>query len=180
MNPKKSSPTSFRVCSTIFERARRMGEVAHICIDPQDYFVSRQNFAILNKIGGTVIPVLRALGVPTYLVYLTNAGRISRAINREYVHAVIPKDFSSAFDGTNLDTVLRQENKKILLLSGFARRVCVYRSFEHATRLGYHPVLLSDCTDVFLAGQVDDQEMLISFKHHCPAKRVFHALGLER
>ncbi len=180
MNPKKSTPSSFRVCSTIFERARRKGEVAHLCIDPQDYFVSRKDFAILNEIGGTIIPVLRALSVPTYLVYMTNAGRISRAINREHVRAVIPKDFASAFDSTNLDAVLRQENKKILLLSGFARRVCVYRSFEHATKLGYHPVLLSDCTDVFPTGQIDDPEMLISFEHHCQAKRVFHALGLER
>ena len=50
----------------------------------------------------------------------------------------------SWFDHTNLDEILKNWNKKVLLLSGVATDYCVWQTAIDAKNLWYNPIVLSD------------------------------------
>jgi len=50
----------------------------------------------------------------------------------------------SWFDHTDLDTVLKNWNKKVLLLTGVATDYCVWQTAIDAQNFWYRPILLSD------------------------------------
>ncbi len=57
----------------------------------------------------------------------------------------IDKPAQSAFIGTNLETILRQQDITHLLFTGVTTECCVLGSYRHASDLGFYGLLLEDC-----------------------------------
>lgn len=56
----------------------------------------------------------------------------------------VDRDAYSAFDGTALDTILREQNVQRVYIGGLATEYCVLATAEDALRNGYEVVLLQD------------------------------------
>src|SRR5262249_55624932 len=129
-----------------FRRAVAEGQVAHLCIDAQSAYIKGLTVPVVERIGRKVIPAFRAAGIPTYLIVM-GPGHIDPNIKSYQAEAIIEKHAISSFTGTDLHGRLQAGNKKILLLSGFVRSVCIKFAFDHARVHGYQPILLDDCTN---------------------------------
>jgi ureidoacrylate peracid hydrolase len=54
-----------------------------------------------------------------------------------------------AFEGTNLNTILRRKGIQTLMLAGTDLNICAGDTLHHAFALGYHVVAVSDCLASF-------------------------------
>jgi nicotinamidase-related amidase len=54
-----------------------------------------------------------------------------------------------AFEGTNLNTILRRNGIQTLMLAGTDLNICAGDTLHHAFALGYHVVAVSDCLASF-------------------------------
>lgn len=66
---------------------------------------------------------------------------------------VIRKSGSSAFIGTGLQDILKDEGVTVLYLAGFALHVCVESTARDAHDLGYNAIVLSDAVSAFTPEQ---------------------------
>jgi len=62
---------------------------------------------------------------------------------------IITKYTYSAFEGTNLNTILRRKGIQTLLFAGTDLNICAGDTLHHAFALGYHVVAISDCLASF-------------------------------
>ena len=87
---------------------------------------------------------------PDHCIQWTQWASLMAPLNNSDFDVHIPKwekvvnSGYSWFDHTNLDEVLKNWNKKVLLLSGVATDYCVWQTAIDAKNLWYRPILLSE------------------------------------
>lgn len=143
---------------------------AHLIIDPQRYYAdpsyrprTRGTAHTLQRSENlaAATPLLRKAGLKTIIVYYESnlstdfnyAMGGLHLVTAEKDDILIPKNQSDAFEGSNLEEVLRKHDIKNLLVSGFNTTACVFYTVQSANRNGYKTALLEDCT-----GQDGNQE----------------------
>ncbi|QKF73060.1 isochorismatase [Aliarcobacter faecis] len=93
--------------------------------------------------------------------------------NKDFHKDFIPKDDefvitgrlgASGFAGSNLDTVLRNNDIKTLYMMGFATNVCVESTFREAHDKGYNGIVISDATSSFT--KEEKEFFLKNIVHH--------------
>jgi ureidoacrylate peracid hydrolase len=62
---------------------------------------------------------------------------------------ILTKYTYGAFEGTNLNTILRRKGIQTLMLTGTDLNICAGDTLHHAFALGYHVVVVSDCLASF-------------------------------
>ena len=62
---------------------------------------------------------------------------------------IITKYTYNAFEGTNLNTILRRKGIQTLIFAGTDLNICAGDTLHHAFALGYHVVAVSDCLASF-------------------------------
>lgn len=79
---------------------------------------------------------------------------------------VISKHSYDAFEGTNLDFLLRQFNIRVCIFVGIFANVCVATSVFHAYCLGYEPVLVKDAVRCYQGDEYFLLPFLKNFQRH--------------
>ena len=99
------------------------------------------------------IPVVFSLhGNGTFLREGTAEHQVIGALHVENGDILIRKSKPDIFDGTNLDTVLRQRGISSLIVAGVISNGCVRRACESALAKGYAVTLAEDAHSTFYAG----------------------------
>ena len=72
---------------------------------------------------------------------------------------IITKYTYGAFEGTNLNTILRSKGIQTLMFTGTDLNICAGDTIHHAFALGYHVVAVSDCLASFsrIGGEHSEQ-----------------------
>lgn len=150
------------------------GEVALLVIDVQDEFCDpswdrgtidfQDPFCEPNRCRGTkdtkkiatriqsAIPPFRAAGIPVYAIYSSPDKKKDIADIGFYkfipaAHDVlVRKNRNSAFDGSNIEDILKKDQRKLLLACGFNLNACVQETLMDARRVGFEVCLLRDLT----------------------------------
>jgi len=136
-------------------------EYAHCIIDVQRKYcdpahIARRGNGDTRLISGriaTVAPLFRAASVPTYIIYfsydktvpVTSAGGGLFMLKMEEGDVALAKNRDSAFEGSDLENILKQEGRRKLLISGFNINACVYSTVLDARRKGFAVDVLRDC-----------------------------------
>jgi len=138
------------------------GEVGVLAIDVQKHFCDPADAQMLDGElwGGnedtkaaskrirSVIPQFRKAGVPIYSVYFSDLGEDLNCY--EYIPAVqdtiILKNQTSAFRGGNIEEVLNNDGRKLLLTCGFNYSACVCATIEDARSAGFEVCVMDDLT----------------------------------
>ena len=142
-----------------------LDSVAHVSIDVQDHYImSRADEKVAEHIGRVVAPNFTKQGIKNYWVYFlqnekrrpsflgggtlsANRNHFNRNVKPHRKDAIIHKTDYSAIGSSCLESVLRDDKKETVVLTGFTLGVCVFDTLIDLRRLGYKVVLLRDGTD---------------------------------
>jgi hypothetical protein len=132
------------------------GGIAHVCIDVQAQFCDKDGWRGTDDTEQTakriakLSSLFRRHGIPNIWVYFDHDQEPS--IDRAGFHHVvpephdilIPKDDDSAFDGSNIHSILKEQNIKTLLVTGVNLNSCVHATVVDARKEKYNVIVLTD------------------------------------
>ena len=134
----------------VLEAARRNGVlVIHVQMTLFPNFVAESPACLRGRLllthykGGEPFEKL-----PTRCIEGTRGWQIVDELTPLPNEIVVKKQRTSAFMGTNMDTVLRSNGIKSVTIVGIATSGCVLATAIHATLLDYYPIVLRDCVAV--------------------------------
>lgn len=117
--------------------------------DPAGHRGTAETAAVARKIA-SIVPAFRAAGLPLYPVYAHRSYDAPDIDFYEFIPAphdtVIRKDADSAFKGSKINTILRRDGCRTLLVCGFNLNACVFDTVCDALDAGYAVWLLRDLT----------------------------------
>jgi len=134
------------------ENAVTASDCAHLCIDVQKIY---DNLSTATHIADKINPVFNQLGICNYLIfqaYEVNENGLpfgSSAFNQVRPFPgdkIVRKTRSSAVGGSNIDTLLKENNSRLVAITGFAFGQCVKQTAEDIQKgqYGYHTVIFTD------------------------------------
>ena len=111
--------------------------------------------AVARRIA-SIAPAFRKAGIPIYAVYydehyLGGFHRFKPAND----DIVVPKNKDSAFEGSNMEELLKKNGHKNLLICGVYESLCVKKTAEDALKRGFKVTVLKDLTADWEAGERD-------------------------
>lgn len=145
--------------------AARRQNVIHLAIDLQRHFVGPAMQGTAWHVARNIAPAFNRLGIPTWWVYYRdpseeNVPEHRRTMDHRQAQGgliddvtpaphdrFIRKEENSAFAGSNIDDLLGNDGRRILLVSGFNFHFCVLETICDARENGYLTVLLRDGTN---------------------------------
>lgn len=155
-----------RALSALFnEKSMDAGSFVHLAIDVQNEFCTHLHKDIAEKIGNDLAPELDKLGIPTYWVYYRDwqerykaekdctigpdkaYGGMHKSVKPAANDLFIGKNRDSAFTGSSLEDILKENGKTNLIVTGFNYHACVYDTVMDAHDRGHKIVLLDDATN---------------------------------
>ncbi|MDA1140574.1 MAG: cysteine hydrolase [Planctomycetota bacterium] len=155
----------------ILKNVKTLIESARSINLPVFYFYNRRGPA-LNNISPAYIRVLMNLGWDIERIRQAwpegeGAGELHPDFAPTPNERVIPKDRGSAFEGTNLELLLRTFQRESVILVGCSTDWCVEATAWYATNKDYYTVIIEDC----VRGPRPDG--------HIAALKQFRAIGLD-
>lgn len=81
--------------------------------------------------------------------YKSETSEFKEMINPLQKDIIITKSVNSAFIGTNLEEILRENNCPNIVITGLTTNHCVETTARMAGNLGFNPFLVSDATATF-------------------------------
>jgi nicotinamidase-related amidase len=118
--------------------------------DPKGKRGNRETGQIAKRIQ-KLAPQFRKAGIPVYVVYFADKPQKEQSIDfyefrPETGDILIRKDMDSAFQGSEIKTVLQQHGRRRLLTCGFNLNACVCSTVMDAIGEGFDVRLLLDLT----------------------------------
>lgn len=163
------------------------GGIAHVCIDVQEKYCHKIKGSGTDDTEQTarrvakLTPLFRKYGVSNIWVYYNHnkTPSLDRAgfyhVSPEPDEILIPKNKNSAFSGSDIDSILKSNNVKTLLITGVNLNACVQGTVFDARNEKYNVVIITDAVgnDVSATGHkeyclskiAEMHENGISFSH---------------
>jgi nicotinamidase-related amidase len=133
------------------------GEVALLVIDVQEKFCKPRGIfgrgnsetKEISKRIKSIVPEFRKAGIPVYAIYFGDEEKKASQIDfYEFAphpdDVLVAKNDDSAFQGSNIREILKNDKRKLLLTCGFNLNACVKSTVMDALDEGFDVCLLKD------------------------------------
>lgn len=163
---KESRQEQEQTLSALFnEESMNTDSFVHLAIDVQNEFCIHRYNDIAQKIGEDIAPSFNEHGIPTYWVYYRHwqerykdekdcvigpdraYGGMHSSVKPAANDMFIGKNRDSAFLGSHIEDILKENGKTNLIVTGFNYHACVYDTVMDAHAQGHKIVLLEDATN---------------------------------
>lgn len=138
--------------------------------DPSNKRGNAQTDEIAGKIA-SIVPAFRAAGIPVYAVYYSDPETQSPGspdwfkFEPANSDILVPKTNTSAFGSSSLDTLLRQNHHRHLLVCGFNLNACITRTIAGALQRNYDVTLLQDLAGNDSSNTDDPQRYITALRN---------------